>query len=224
MTDKLPSDVEADPSDNRWVAYELHDGLLQWVVAARMEIESLLQAVEDRPATHTRLREALTHIELALREGRELIVFLEREGSGSVANLQQAIEQYVQAVETLAQKQNQSVTFEDHITSWPTLRPQSRWNLLRIVQQAVRNANSHAGPASITVHCTLQRDSKPEQLRIEIVDDGIGFAPAEIDSSEHFGLAGMRYRAEAVGASLEIDSRPGSGCRVVCLLPLHTST
>lgn len=224
MTDNFHSDADAYAGDNRWVAYELHDGLLQWVVAARMEIESLLQAVEDRPATHARLREALTHIELALREGRELIAFLEREGSGSVANLQQAIEQYVQAVETLAQKQNQSIRFEDQITTWPALRPQCRWNLLRIVQQAVRNANLHAGPASITVRCTLQRASKPEQLRIEIVDDGVGFAPAEIDSAEHFGLAGMRYRAEAVGASLEVDGRPGGGCRVVCLLPLDTGT
>ena len=61
------------------------------------------------------------------------------------------------------------------------------------------------------------------ELRIEIEDDGKGFDPtlvAQRDDRPHWGLMGIRERAEILGGTAEIDSAPGQGTRVVLRVPL----
>ena len=58
----------------------------------------------------------------------------------------------------------------------------------------------------------------PENLRVEISDDGVGFtppsSPAEYMPGGHFGLVGLHERAQLLGAKLEITSAPGKGTQV----------
>jgi two-component system nitrate/nitrite sensor histidine kinase NarX len=58
-----------------------------------------------------------------------------------------------------------------------------------------------------------------EDLRIEVEDRGNG-AVAAADDDMHFGLRLMRGRAERIGGTIEIESKPGSGTRVVAVLPV----
>jgi signal transduction histidine kinase len=58
-------------------------------------------------------------------------------------------------------------------------------------------------------------------LDLVIEDDGVGFDP-EADYSGHLGLKSMRERAEALGGSLSIDSRPGGGSRIQVSVPAQT--
>ena len=53
---------------------------------------------------------------------------------------------------------------------------------------------------------------------LEVTDDGAGMTPAIAVRPGSYGLVGMRERADAIGASLEIDSAPGEGTTVRCLL------
>jgi signal transduction histidine kinase len=46
---------------------------------------------------------------------------------------------------------------------------------------------------------------------VRVEDDGVGFDPAAASRNGHFGLAGMRERASAIGARLTVDSLPGRG-------------
>ena len=55
--------------------------------------------------------------------------------------------------------------------------------------------------------------------RLEVADNGAGFEPAAV-AGEHYGLVGMRERADAIGAQLAIDSRPGRGTKVAVELAL----
>jgi two-component system, NarL family, nitrate/nitrite sensor histidine kinase NarX len=77
------------------------------------------------------------------------------------------------------------------------------------------NAAKHSGAPEVSVRIIAAR----EELRIEVEDRGNGtVAPANDDM--HFGLRLMRDRAERIGGTIEIDSRPGSGTRVVAVLPV----
>ena len=87
-------------------------------------------------------------------------------------------------------------------------------NLLLIVQEAVYNALRHGRPA--TVHVTVSDEPATQSIRVEVRDDGRGFAVGNAEGVEqgHFGLHGMRERAERLGGTLSIESSPGSGTTV----------
>lgn len=89
----------------------------------------------------------------------------------------------------------------------------ARYHLLKIVGEAVANAIRHAGAARVRVRVRVA--GGPAGLRIEVHDDGRGF---ELEQGEwlegHFGIRGMRERAQRIGAVLAIDTSPGAGTTV----------
>jgi two-component system, NarL family, sensor histidine kinase DegS len=85
--------------------------------------------------------------------------------------------------------------------------------VFRITQEALRNVERHATASHVAV--TIRFTERA--LRVDIVDDGTGFAmspSADFAAMGHLGLLGMRERAETVGGELAIQSRPGEGTRV----------
>ena len=87
-------------------------------------------------------------------------------------------------------------------------------NLLLIVQEAIYNALRHGRPKTITVQVS---DHPPtHSIRATVQDDGEGFSVGRQQGAEqgHFGLHGMRERAERLGGSLSIESEPGGGTAV----------
>jgi signal transduction histidine kinase len=81
--------------------------------------------------------------------------------------------------------------------------------LMMIVREAVTNAGTHGSPSRITI--TVKITSR--NVTIEVADDGCGFdvTKASLPETDQYGIQGMRERAAAIGASLQITSRPGSG-------------
>jgi signal transduction histidine kinase len=83
--------------------------------------------------------------------------------------------------------------------------------LLRIASEAIDNAVRHANATSVAVQVQPSADA----LVITITDNGNGFVPTDAEAlSGHYGLRGMRERAEAIGADLTITSEPGAGTKV----------
>lgn len=80
----------------------------------------------------------------------------------------------------------------------------------RICQEALNNIAKHAKASRVEIN--LHHASG--KLKLFIRDDGRGFGTSELTVSGHYGLAMMRERAEAVGALLTINSRPGKGVEV----------
>jgi signal transduction histidine kinase len=90
--------------------------------------------------------------------------------------------------------------------------------LLRIGQEAVSNAVRHAEATRIDVQL-VYADSR---VSLEVADDGRGFAPTPNGAGPegHYGLRGMRERAEEIDAVMVLDSAPGNGTRVSVEAPL----
>jgi signal transduction histidine kinase len=86
--------------------------------------------------------------------------------------------------------------------------------LYRISQEALHNVVKHAAARQVTLSIGKGRGG----LRLRIADDGKGFDAASVPDG-HLGLAGMRARAEKIGATLEVDSRPGDGTTIEVFLP-----
>ena len=86
--------------------------------------------------------------------------------------------------------------------------------ILLIVQEAITNALRHGRPKSIRV--TVEAKADDDAIHVIVRDDGAGFEMGEQRGTEsgHFGIHGMRERAERLGGSLRIESRPGEGTTV----------
>jgi signal transduction histidine kinase len=87
--------------------------------------------------------------------------------------------------------------------------------LWAIAREALRNVERHAAAAS----ATIRLDGGAGCWRLLVSDDGSGVRPADIERPGHFGVLGMRERAEALGGSLTIARRPGGGTVVEARLP-----
>jgi signal transduction histidine kinase len=82
--------------------------------------------------------------------------------------------------------------------------------LYRIAQEALNNALKHAAATSVTVTVRARGD----RVELEVMDDGRGFDPGALSDKGGMGLVGMRERAEKMGGTLAVLSRPGAGTRV----------
>src|SRR6202789_4687870 len=100
----------------------------------------------------------------------------------------------------------------------PPLPEEIEQNLLRIAQEAVTNIVKHAGATSIWIK--LHTEAK--RLFLRVVDNGHVFEQGGAFSSQdgHFGLIGMRERAERLGGELKLVSHPGEGTQVEVIAPL----
>lgn len=213
-----------ESSSQRWLAYELHDGLLQWVIGARMQLVAVVSRPDSsleqyQQATH----KAIRNLETALSEARQLIGFLEQRPEPGQPRLTSALTQFVDLAKRFADLNHQTLVAHVELGTQhelvQKLTESESWNLLRIAQQAVHNAITHAGPTQIAVELVYNR--QPSELRLSVVDRGRGFDyDGTKTGTQHFGLNSMAHRAQLLGARLEVISAPGSGCSVSCALPI----
>ncbi len=96
--------------------------------------------------------------------------------------------------------------------------PLSQLLAYQIVREALQNAVKHASARRIGIRVREEGGA----IRATVEDDGVGFDPSDASRQDHFGLALMRERAEAVGGHVLVESRPGEGTRVVASLPART--
>jgi signal transduction histidine kinase len=98
------------------------------------------------------------------------------------------------------------------------LLPDAQEALLRVAQEALANVRKHARAQ----HVRLTLSYLDQAILLDVRDDGTGFdpaGPARAGSKGGFGLAGMRERVAALGATLTIESAPGQGTTVAAAVP-----
>ncbi|MCW2283004.1 PAS domain S-box-containing protein [Rhodoblastus acidophilus] len=190
------------------IAHALHDTLVHSLVALSPQIRLIRKtAGADAP---TRLKEELAFAEQAVRDGlsraRAAIAdlrsqTLEREGLGA-------------ALEGLARRFGDRTgvhVLVDLDARAATLAPEVADTFYRIAEEGLRNAELHAQPTRVGV--TLAVDETGAATLV-IDDNGRGFDPDQPPSG-HFGLIGIRERAEMIGARFNLASTPGVGTRIV---------
>ncbi|WP_164102662.1 sensor histidine kinase [Candidatus Laterigemmans baculatus] len=210
---------ESDPDDlqaERFAA-DLHDGLIQWVVAAKMHAEAIrAHHKAGREINDDSLAALIETLQRAIAEGRQLIRRLhipEIAGGYWHAVLKGDLEQM------------------QHIAS-PTIAPPAKLKIelaaaseplpqavattaYRLIREAVWNAQRHAGADTIRVTA----DVVDSWLRLDIADDGRGFEPTQVPQAR-WGVRGMIRRAERAGGTASLETAAGQGTRLRFELPL----
>jgi signal transduction histidine kinase len=100
-----------------------------------------------------------------------------------------------------------------------TLPEETEQHLLRIAQEAVANTVKHARAREVRIRLEMENG----RLSLSVTDDGQGFEQTDAFSEigGHFGLLGMRERAERLGGELELHSTPGRGTQVEVKVPIR---
>jgi signal transduction histidine kinase len=199
------------------VSREIHDTLLQSLAAIGVELETIATELEPaQGSARDALRRLRREIGRAVRDARESIREL-RHNPMQQRGLADALRDLAAAVRAKAAVEL-SIEGRAHRTD-----AEVETELLRIAQEAVRNAVKHAGAA----HIRLDLAYEPGRIVLRVSDDGCGFVPDDFDpppaTGEQLGLVTMRERAERVRGILTVRSRPGAGTTVEAAIPVAAS-
>ena len=198
------------------IAREIHDNLAQEILGVSVQLEIVARMMNvSADAARTHLDRARQLVRASIAEARRYVWDL-RSQTLDDRDLPTALAEMTRRLTADTDVQTQ---FEVGGTFRP-LPPQVENNLLRVAQEAVNNAVRHARARTICVNLFFDAAG----VRLSVRDDGRGFDAAVADGgrSGHFGILGMRERAEAMGGSLVIESRPGEGSEVTLGVPLES--
>lgn len=189
------------------LARELHDSVTQSLYSLGLLAQSwrLAADADGNAVLSGQYGQVVDISHQTLKEMRLLINQLrlpELEQEGLIAAIQRRLE----AVEGRVGMRTELIVDGEPVLPLPAIE-----QLYRIVQEALNNALKHAQAQAVTVRVQAQPSTRA--YRIEIADDGRGFNPAAI--TEGYGLSGMRERAAHIGATLSVETAPGSGTRVI---------
>jgi signal transduction histidine kinase len=204
----VESQFNAVLAERNRIAREIHDTLAQGFVAVSTQLEvvaRLLTTSTDAAREH--LEQARTLTRECLAEARSSIWNL-RSQSAAQNDLASALTQAAERITA-----NSDVKARVQVSG--TFRPidaRTEAELLRIGQEALTNVVRHAQAQHADITLLFQE----KLLRMTIKDDGRGFEgnPDELMRNGHFGLTGMRERAQQIGARLTVTSAADKGTEV----------
>ena len=191
----------------KW-AIHIHDGLTQSVTSAILELQSLQHRIRTEPES---VLDSLKEVEDAIRNDLTQIRAILFELDGGTPRREPLASFVNELVQRWHLPARVSIEGEVDQISDRTLETANA-----IVAEALANAAKHSGALEVSVRIRAGLD----ELRIEVEDRGNGLAAAAGDGDPHFGLRLMRGQVERIGGTIEIDSKPGSGTRVVAVLPV----
>ena len=193
------------------LAQELHDTLAHSLSSVTVQLEAAesIWGVDEAKA-HNLLKGALSNTRSGLTEARRALQAL-RAGDLEEVGLRVAVGNLARSTATRA-----NLTLDLRLPDeLPSLTQAEEQCLYRVTQEGLSNVARHARATRVRVE--LQHI--PGQLTLTIADDGKGFDMAKVNGG-HFGLKGLRERADLVGAKLEILSEPQRGTTLILRAPL----
>jgi signal transduction histidine kinase len=200
--------LEASLEERERIARELHDTFLQSVQGLMLKFQSAMEKIPVGEPARNLMEKALDRADEVLVEGRTRVTALRRSA--------QERRDFTAAVKLLAEQAAEDATSDVRVTvegESRLLHPVVAEEALRILAEALANALRHANARVITIEIIYSR----RELVVRLVDDGRGFSADVLDAAAkdgHWGLAGMRERAEKIRAQLEISSRPSAGTSI----------
>jgi len=193
------------------MARDIHDTLAQGFTGVIVQMEAAEEALMEEDPEN-----AVRHVRRARKLARESL----GEARRSVHALRpQALEKagFADALKAIIKNTTvgTSLRSEFQLQGEPReLGPDVEENLLHIGQEALTNALRHARATKFQAQLSFGS----EAVRLELSDNGDGFAIDGVNG-DGLGLIGMKERAEQIGATVEVSTKPGAGTRIVAVSP-----
>ena len=205
---RLRSRLEASLEERERIARELHDTFLQSVQGLMLKFQSAMEKIPVGEPARNMMEQALDRADEVMVEGRTRVTALRRSTRGR-HDFTAAIRMLTERVAEDAQCDVRlSVEGEPRV-----LHPVIAEETQRILTEALNNALRHANARSLHIAIIYAR----RELVVRLVDDGRGFDAEVLKAAAadgHWGLAGMRERAQKIQAQLEIASKPDVGTSI----------
>jgi ligand-binding sensor domain-containing protein/signal transduction histidine kinase len=194
------------------IAREIHDNLAQEMLGISVQLEVVARTM---PPNAEVAQSHLDRVRLLVRHGiaeARRYVWDLRSQALDKADLPTAL------TET-ARRLTADVPVEAQVEVSGVFRPLPPFvedNLLRIGQEAINNAVAHAQPSNVNVKLIYDI----QRLRLSVRDNGRGFDVSRGEKNGHFGIVGMRERADRIGGNLDIVSSLETGTEVIVDVPI----
>jgi signal transduction histidine kinase len=197
-------------AERRRIGQDLHDGICQFLAAIELKAQSLADNLRKKSKVQAaQAGQIAAFVRDAIVQTRSLARGLSPsilETGGLVPALRQLAAQTEELFNVKCNFQTGGKT---------TILSQSvATHLHRIAQEAVANAIKHAKPSLIQIHLARVKD----KTVLTISDNGAGFKFSGL-SGPGMGLRAMQYRAEIIGAALQVQSPSKGGTKIICSLP-----
>ncbi|MCL4300265.1 MAG: GAF domain-containing sensor histidine kinase [Anaerolineae bacterium] len=200
----LARTVDLQEEERRRIAADIHDSVIQLIYGALYETEGTLQRLPpNAAATQVDLQNIQVSLKQAISEIYKAIYDLwpaSLDEMGLFPSLRSYMVQY---------EEDTGISCRLRIQGNPIrFNPPARITLFRILQEALYNVRKHAQATTVEVIFTFQEG----RVKVMVQDDGIGFDQEKaMAERQHLGLISMRERAENIGGTLTIESKPGRG-------------
>ena len=207
--------LAAEEAERRRIGADLHDGVGQLLTAAKLNLHALAEELRDgTPVGPQRLlAHALDVVDESFREVRDI--------SHNLLPNALVKQGLARAVRDLLNKVASAGRLSIHLEvvgfdEGPRLAAALESVLYRVIQEVVQNIIKHAHATELTLHIVR----RPTVLCVLVEDNGVGFAPAALDSEAGIGLKNIATRVAFLGGRAEFDSAPGRGTTVTLEVPL----
>lgn len=199
--------VGADEERTR-IARDLHDRIGQSLAYLAFELDRIVNRAQQGEQLDDALEHLRNDVRGVIREVRDTLYDLRTDVSDE-QSLASILRQYAERVSDRTGLEFQIDA--DAERRLPLLQEREMW---RIAQEAITNIERHADAQRVRV--TWRCDGGRAAIRI--TDDGVGFEAGRAGRLDSYGMLGMRERAASVGASLDVQSIPGQGTSITCVL------
>ncbi len=218
LTNRLSLRFEERLAERTRIAQELHDTLLQGFLSASMQVHVASDMLPGDAKARPLLERSLQLMHQVIDEGRNTVRGLRSANTASIS-LEAALARVPEELWTGGASTDEPA-FEASVTGQTrALHPVLRDEVFRICREALVNAFRHSGASRIE----LKVDYSTTALRVKITDNGCGIAPEFLRTGRerHWGLSGMRERAQRIGARLKLGNRDPHGTEVDLSVPGH---
>jgi len=204
--------MKAQEQERMRLAGELHDGVMQQMLAVTMMVGAAKRRIADRPEAQAALDKVQDKLVKVGTDIRQLSHDLHPPALQE-AGLPQALQAYCEEFSGTC-GMPVSCEADDHVRD---LSRGAALALFRIAQEALGNAARHSRAKTITV-CLRRADGV---VVLEVSDDGVGFARSRVGASHGLGLITMRERAGQLGGTFACDSGPERGTTIRVVMPFR---
>jgi signal transduction histidine kinase len=212
LADVLSREVEVQEKERIRIAGELHDSVIQAMIAANFQLQSVkLGLTEENHSAHSQLSEIQQMLDTLVDEIKAIVHDLRPPALESLG--------LVHAIRQLASRFDDPPHFAAQLEvlgNVRTLNSSTERTVYRVVQEALSNARVHSGASRFKLTLIFEQ----AELGVILQDDGCGFDPQE-EAGKGLGLMTMHDRTRSSGGTLSIDSAPGQGTRIELALPVQ---
>jgi len=211
-TEQIQERLGARLEERERIARELHDTLLQGFQGLILRLQGTLKTLPAEGPAHQMIGKILDRADEVLVEGRQSVRDLREEGTGD--------DEFSEVLTTYGSQltEGSSAVFSLNVIGSPqALSPIVYSEASRIAREALLNAFQHSQASKIEAELIYDKVG----VCIRIRDNGVGVDEQIIDSGKpgHWGLSGMRERADKIGARLDIWSRHRAGMEIELSVP-----